>query len=139
VLATLDVSTLNPADDPVRTDQNAFGYIGDKPFGGACPMNLWVYEDMTNAASKWDLSQWAPASNVFCGGNSMTCTWQQMEAFFAASFPNHRVLNEVLVDDSGSFVPTDRGCAYVDLVSAGARTLTGHEDTSNSASGPNNC
>lgn len=124
---------------PGGPDQNAFGYIGDKPFGGVCLPNMWVYEDMTNTVPKWDLSQWAPASDAFCGGNSMTCTWQQMELFFTTMFPNHRVLNEVLIDDSGSFFAADKGCGYFDLVSAGARTLIRHDDASNSGSQPNNC
>ncbi|MGB2953090.1 MAG: hypothetical protein WBB74_06830 [Gaiellaceae bacterium] len=126
---------------PGGPDQNAFGYLGNMPFGGGCLMNQWVYEDMTNNAPKWDLSQYAPfGSGAFCtGGNPMTCTWAQMEAFLDTVFPNHRVLNEVLVDDSGSFFAPDRGCAYFDLLSAGARTLTRHDDTSGNGTGPNNC
>jgi hypothetical protein len=111
-------------------DGNAFGYVGDKPFGGGCVPNTWVYEDMTNGSQKWDLSQL---------GGSMTMSWDQMEAFLNTVYPNHRVVNFVLVDDSGSFVPTDKGCAYFDLVSAGPRTLTGHEDTSDGHTDPNNC
>jgi hypothetical protein len=132
-------STFNQV--PGGPDQNVFGYLGDKPFGGGCIPNAWVYEDMTNNVPKWDLSQYATyGSAAFCGGNSMTCTWQQMELFLDTVFPNHRVLNEVLVDDSGSFVPTDRGCAYFDLLSAGARTLTNWDDTSDSGNTTaNNC
>src|SRR5204863_9539667 len=70
---------------------NAFGHIGDKPFGGGCAMDMWVYEDMTNAVPKWDLSQFA-GSNVFCTlENSMTCTWQQVVTFFDTAHPNHHV------------------------------------------------
>lgn len=117
---------------PGGPDQNAFGYLGDKPFGGGCASGMWVYEDMTNTVPKWDLTQFAAP----CG---FTCTWQQVEAFLNTAFPNHRVLNEILVDDSHSFVPTNRGCAYFDVLSAGARTFTRHEDTSNSGDAPNNC
>ena len=124
-------------DGDGKFDGNAFGHLGDKPFGGGCPTNLWVYEDMTNTVKKWDLSQF-PGSAIFCGGNAMICSWQDMENFFA-TFPNHTVLNEVLVDDAGSFAPTSQGCGYFDLVSAGARTLTGHEDTSDGGKQPNGC
>jgi hypothetical protein len=121
-------------------DGNAFGHLGDKPFGGGCLPDVWVYEDMTNTIKKWDLSQFAgTGSAAFCGGNAMICSWQEMESFFDTMHPNHRVLNEVLVDDAGSFAPTSRGCAYFDLVSAGARTLTGHEDTGDGGNQPNNC
>lgn len=117
---------------PGGPDQNAFGYLGDKPFGGACPAGIWVYEDMTNTVPKWDLTQFAAP----CG---FTCTWQQMETFLNTAFPNHRVLNEILVDDSHGFVATNQGCAYFDLLSAGARTFIRHDDTSNSGDAPNNC
>lgn len=115
---------------PGGPDQNAFGYLGDKPFGGGCLANQWIFEDMTNAVPKWDLSQF---------GGPMTTPWDAMETFFNTAFPNHQVLNVVLVDDSGSFVATDRGCAYFDLVSAGSRTLTRHADAGGDGKEPNNC
>jgi hypothetical protein len=115
---------------PLGPDQNAFGYLGDKPFGGGCAAGMWVYEDMTNAAAKWDLSQF---------GGSMTTPWDVMEIFINMLHPNHRVLNEVLVDDSHGFFALDQGCAYFDLVSAGARTLTGHDDTNDNPTAANTC
>jgi hypothetical protein len=123
-----------------RPEGNAFGYVGDKPFGGGCPMNVWTYEDMTDTVPKWDLSQFAAfGSGAFCtGANPFTCTWQQVEAFFS-SFPTHQVENEVLVDDSQSFFAADSGCAYFDLVSAGARTYVRHDDANDSGDLPNAC
>jgi len=118
-------------------DQNAFGYLGDKAFGGGCPMDMWMHEDMTDSAPKWDLSQWVATGRV--PACDMTCTWQQVVAYFQTNWPNHRVLNAVLVDDSGSFFPLDRGCAFFDLVNTGARTYTNHEDASSSGTAPNNC
>ena len=118
-------------DGDGKSDGNAFGYVGDKPFGGTCVTGQWTYEDMTNSTPKWDLTQLGAP----CG---FVCTWQQMETFLSA-FPNHRVLNEVLVDDSQSFFPADTGCAYFDVVSAGARTLTRHDDTGGNGSLPNHC
>jgi hypothetical protein len=126
---------------PGGPDQNAFGYIGNMPFGGGCLMNQWVFEDMTNSVPKWDLSQYAATgSGAFCTGlNAFTCTWQQVVTFLNTRFPNHRVLNAVLVDDSGSFFAEDRGCGYFDLVSTGGRTLTSHADTGDGGTQPNGC
>jgi len=120
---------------PGGPDQNAFGYLGDKAFGGGCVPQMWIHEDMTDAAPKWDLSQWQtpPAA---CG---MTCTWDEVVTYFQTFWPQHRVLNAVLVDDSAGFFVTGRGCAYFDLVTTGPRTLTNHQDTSGSGSQPNNC
>jgi hypothetical protein len=85
---------------PGGPDQNAFGYIGDMPFGGGCAAGMWVYEDMTNAVPKWDLSQF---------GGGMTTSWDAMEVFINTLHPNHRVLNAVLVDDSAGFFAPGRG------------------------------
>ncbi len=119
---------------------NAFGHLGDKPFGGGCAMNIWVYEDMTNIIQKWDLSKF-PGSGAFCvGNNAMICSWNEMENFFNTMHPNHQVLNAVLVDDATSFAPTSRGCAYFDLLSAGSRTLIDHREVSGGdGDQPNNC
>jgi hypothetical protein len=125
---------------PGGPDQNVFGYLGDKPFGGGCLAGQWIHEDMTNAIPKWDLSQYTAAgAAAFCGGNAMTCTWSQVVLFLQTVFPNHRVLNANLVDDAGSFFVADRGCAYFDLVTTGARTLNDHTDTSGGGKAPNNC
>jgi hypothetical protein len=128
------------ADGDGKFDGNAFGHLGDKPFGGGCAMNQWVFEDMTNTVQKWDLSQF-PGSGAFCPPffNAMICSWQDMENFFDTAHPNHQVLNIVLVDDAASFAPTSQGCAFFDLVSAGARTLTSHSDTGGDGKDPNNC
>jgi len=117
---------------PFGPDQNAFGYLGDKPFGGGCLPDQWFFEDMTNNVPKWDLSQFHAPCN-------QTCMWAEVVAFFNTTFPNHRVLNAVLVDDSGSFFLAGRGCAYFDLVSTGRLTLTGHEETSGGGQQPNGC
>jgi hypothetical protein len=111
-------------------DQNAFGYLGDAAFGGGCLPNQWVFEDMTDSAPKWDLSQF---------GGGMTNSWDSMETFLNTTFPNHRVRSATLVDDSASFFVAGQGCAYFDLVSTGPRTLTGNEDTSDGGKETNNC
>jgi len=118
-----------------KFDHNAFGYTGDKPFGGGCLMNQWVYEDMTDNAPKWDLSKFTPLPTC-----DMTCTWAQMVTYFNTTYPNHEVLDAVLVDDGvASGFAAGAGCAYFDLVSSGPLTLTDHSDTTGDGSGPNNC
>jgi len=123
---------------PGGPDQNAFGYLGDKPFGGECAMGMWVHEDMTDNVPKWDLSQWAPASAAFCV-NPFTCTWPQVVAFFQTVFPNHRVLNAALIDDSAGFFVLGRGCVSFDLVNTGARTYTNRQDATGNGSAANTC
>ena len=116
---------------------NAFGHIGDKPFGGGCAMDIWVYEDMTNSVPKWDLSQFA-GSGPFCtASNPMLCTWQQVVAFFDTVHPNHQVLSGGVFDDSCSvslsftppFAPLSCGKAFYDLFTVENRTLENRQDT----------
>lgn len=113
-------------------DQNAFGYIGDKPFGGGCLMDIWIFEDMTNDVGKWDLTQFAAP----CG---FLCSWDLIETFLNTFHSNHRVLNANLVGDSASFFAGGQGCGYFDFVSTGKRTLTDHTDTTHGGKEPNNC
>ena len=123
-------------DGDNKFDHNAFGYLGDKPFGGGCLMGQWVFEDMTDTAAKWDLSQFnATVPPPPC---NMTCTWQQVVAYFSA-FPNHQVLNIVLVDDSQSFFAPDAGCAFFDILTGGTRTLSNRNDVAGNGSAPDNC
>ena len=68
---------------------------------------------------QWDLSQF---------GQGYGNTWAQVVAYFDTTYPNHRVLEGFLDDDSSSFFAGDAGCAYYDLVSVGARTYTNHTD-----------
>jgi hypothetical protein len=117
-------------DGDKKFDGNAFGYLGDKPFGGTCTTGAWTYEDMTDAAMKWDISQL---------GGGMTNSWDQMETYLNTTYPNHRVLDYVLVDDSQGFFVADAGCAYFDLVTSGPKALTDHSDTSDGGKKPNSC
>lgn len=119
-------------DGDGKANGNAFGYVGDQAFGGGCPSGSWVYEDMTNDAPKWDLSQF---------GGGMTNTWDQVETFFAA-FPDHQVRRIWIIDDAQSFSEDVKGCAYIDLTSGGARTITDWDDTryhQRMSDEPNNC
>jgi hypothetical protein len=108
------------------TDSNAFGYLGNQAFGGGCPPGEWVYEDMTNSAPKWDLSQL---------GGAMTMTWDQVEVFLNTVYPNHKIIGCKFVDDSGSFAPTTIGIAYYDNIQCYDRILEDHLDVSRGSPG----
>jgi len=111
-----DGSTPNP--------RNAFGYLGDKAFGGDCAMDEWVYEDMTNSAPKWDISQL---------GGGQAVTWSAVETFVITMFPNHKIRGAAFVDDSGSFAPTAIGTVYIDQLQLYNRTWG---NTSDGSAGP---
>src|SRR5207248_6671817 len=74
-------------DGDGKFDGNAFGYLGDKPFGGTCLPGVWLFEDMTNAVPKWDISQL---------GGPQTINWAGMVTFIQTLYPNHEVVNGVL-------------------------------------------
>ena len=119
----LTISPSGKNNDPKAG--NAFGYLGDVAFGGNCAANTWVYEDMTDAAPKWDLSQFhgltpAPSCN-------MTCTWAQVVTYFS-NFPGHKVLQFAVADDSCSFAVAACGTAYYDHVQAGDDSLESRPD-----------
>ena len=112
-----------------KFDHNAFGYVGHGGFGSGCVTGAWDYVDLTdNVPARWDLTQFGLGYH----------SWPTAVAALTAAYPNHRVLNAILVDDSG-WDPAAAGCAYYDLFTAGARTLTGHEDTSDGGTYPNPC
>ncbi|HYG81592.1 MAG TPA: hypothetical protein VD861_14450 [Pyrinomonadaceae bacterium] len=71
-------------------DFNAFGYVGHLPFGGGCVTGAWDFNDMTDNVGRWDLSQ---------GGGGMTLTWDAMELFLAAAYPNYQILSGSVVED----------------------------------------
>jgi len=100
---------------------NAFGYVGNAPFGAACiPDGNWHFQDMTDMVGRWDLSQF---------GGPMTDTWAQVVVFFNTMFPNHVVLSGGVYDDSCSFDVLSCGQAYYDLVTVENRTLENRQDT----------
>lgn len=102
---------------------NIFGYVGDQPFGGNCPMGQWVYEDMTNATPKWELSQFLNAQgNPFTPGQMFS--FQQVIDYFEELDPDHRVVGCSLVDDAGF-----EGTAYFDQVQCWDSTMQNHADT----------
>jgi len=110
---------INPGDGtPAR---NAFGYVGNAPFGAGCISDgNWHFQDMTDMVGRWDLSQF---------GGPMTDTWAQVVVFFNSIFPNHVVLSGGVYDDSASFSPLAAGMAFYDLVTVENRTLENRQDT----------
>ncbi len=94
-------------------DYNAFGYVGNAPFGAGCLSNVWDFNDMTDNVGRWDLSQ---------GGGGQTLTWDAMELFLAATNPNYQILRGTLVEDGYL------GKSYYDLITIGDCTFDGHED-----------
>jgi hypothetical protein len=110
---------INPGDGtPAR---NAFGYVGNAPFGAGCLSDgNWHFQDMTDAVGRWDLSQF---------GGPMTDTWAQVVLFFNTLYPNHVVISGGLYDDSASFSPLAAGQAYYDLLTVENRTLENRQDT----------
>jgi hypothetical protein len=118
---------IDPGDG--TSPRNAFGYVGNAPFGTACISDgNWHFQNMTDMVGRWDLSQF---------GGPMTDTWTQVVAFFNTMFPNHVVLSGGVYDDSCSvsqsfvppFAPLSCGQAYYDLVTVENRTLENRQDT----------
>lgn len=112
---------------------NAFGYVGNAPFGAGCNSdNRWHFQDMTDDVMRWDLSQFTPTP--LC---DMTCTWAQVVLYFDTTFSNHVVLSGGVYDDSCSvslsfsppFAPLSCGQAYYDLLTVENRTLENRQDT----------
>lgn len=110
---------IDPGDG--TSPRNAFGYVGNLPFGGGCISDgNWHFQDMTDTVGRWDLSQF---------GGPMTDPWQAVVAFFNTQYPNHKVLSGGVYDDSCSFAPLGCGKAYYDLVTVENRTLENRQDT----------
>ena len=96
------------------------------PFVG-CPMNEWVYENLTDNGPRWEVTPGGaagPTIPVF-----PFSMWDTLETAVTTLFPDHRVFAGFLVDDSCSFHPPACGKAYYDLVTIENRTLENDQDT----------
>ena len=108
--------------------RNAWGYFGNKAWGGDCAQGKWVTEDLANpvtTGATWDLSSF---------GGPMTNTWPQVVDFFAA-FPNHEVQACGVFDDSGWAAPA-AGTVYLDNIQCHDRVLEDHQDVSPGTNAP---
>jgi len=110
---------IDPSDG--TSPRNAFGYVGNAPFGVGCVSDgNWHFQDMTDSVGRWDLSQF---------GGPMTDPWSAVVLFFNTMYPNHKVLSGGVYDDSCSFAVLACGTAYYDLLTVENRTLENRQDT----------
>jgi hypothetical protein len=122
-----------------RFDVVADGHVGNPPTApGSCPMNRWTFEDLTDELPRWDVRAMPGATQPPGTTPNVYVPWEVVEAAISA-LPTNTVLFAKLVDDAGTFLPTSQGCAYFDVVSLGARTLTDHSDTAGNGTVRNNC
>ena len=109
--------------------RNAWGYFGNKAFGGDCPSDMWVYEDLANPANPakmWDLSSL---------GGGMTMSWAEVVAFVNTQYPNHKLRACGVFDDSG-WAAGGVGTVYLDNVQCHDRVLEDHLDVSPGTNDP---
>jgi len=107
---------------------NAFGHAGPFPSFTGCPDDTWLFEDLTDTAMRWDLTQFndeltaisQPSVGTLCG--SFVCTWGQVLTVFG-NFPNHRVLTGALVDDTFPGSGRGVGFGFYDNIEIGGRKL----------------
>lgn len=95
------------------------------PFAG-CPMNTWVYENLTDNGPRWEVT---PGGAVMGIPVFPFSTWDVLEAAVTAQFLNHKVLAGFIVDDSCSFFLAACGEANFDLLTIENRTLENDQDT----------
>jgi hypothetical protein len=109
--------------DQASGDFAAHGH--PNPFTG-CPMNEWVYENLTDPGPRWEVTPGGSVPDIPVFPFS---SWDALEAAVTTAFPNHRVISGALVDDSCSFFAASCGQAYYDLVTVENRTLENDQDT----------
>jgi hypothetical protein len=113
-----------------QSDGNAHGNFGPAPFGGGCPpQGVWDYQDLTDTAPRWDVTQLTgPGEIVLPGGqNPFLVPWDLLEQL-VSGFADHRVCTGALVDDSG-WSPGAEGVAFYDIISLGRGTWEDRDDT----------
>jgi hypothetical protein len=113
------------------SDGNAFGNFGPGPFGTGCVSNIWDYQDLTDLAPRWDVTQLTGLGEIptpLPGNvNPFLVPWDLLETLVSA-FPNHLVCTGQLTDDTFG-IPGMSGIAYYDLISIGNETWNDHDDT----------
>jgi hypothetical protein len=115
-----------------QSNGNAFGNFGPGPFGTGCPPGgIWHFEDLTDLAPRWDVTQLIGPGEIPLPGNvnPFLVPWPLLEMLIA-NFPNHLVCTGALVDDT--FLPPGpnmmSGIAYYDLLSLGRATWVDRSD-----------
>jgi hypothetical protein len=113
-----------------QTNGNAHGNYGPGPFGTGCPPpGVWHYEDLTDMAPRWDVTQLIGPGELALppGQNPFLVPWDLLETL-VSGFANHNVCTGGLHDDSGWFPPAE-GIAFYDVISIGDETWTERDDT----------
>ena len=108
-------------------DFSANGHVNPAFNYTACPMNKWVYEDLTD-----DLPRWEATGLAVPGLPSYPyAPWKTFVTAVTAAFPNHRVFAGFLLDGESctSAVAVNCGKAYYDLLTLENRTLEIWQDT----------
>lgn len=89
------------------------------PSGGGPAIStlLWRFEDLTDENLRWEITGGALPAGFpgFPGPN-----WDAVEAVISAAFPNHRVMEALLLED---FNPAGPGTVYFDLITVHDLTL----------------
>jgi hypothetical protein len=119
-------------DGDGQSNGNAHGNFGPGPFGTGCPPALvWHYEDLTDVAPRWDVTQLLGAGEIdpldLGAVNPFLVPWPLLESL-VGTFPHHMVCTVALVDDTFG-APGMSGIAYYDLFSAGRDTWVDRDDT----------
>jgi hypothetical protein len=113
------------------SDGNAHGNFGPGPFGTGCVSNAWQYQDLTDQAPRWDVTQLTGVGEIplpLPGNvNPFLVPWDLLETL-VSSFPLHRVCTGQLTDDTFG-IPGMSGIAYYDLISIGDATWNDRNDT----------
>lgn len=113
------------------SDGNAMGNFGPGPFGTGCVSNTWQYQDLTDGAPRWDVTQLLGAGEIppaLLGNvNPFLVPWDLLETL-VSGFPRHVVCTGQLTDDTFG-IPGMSGIAYFDLISIGNATWNDRHDT----------
>lgn len=120
------VSLLIDCDGDGDSDFTAHGHV-NPPAYAACPMDKWVYNDLTDDLPRWEITPGnaVPGIPVF-----PFVAWETLEgAVSAFCGPEHRIRAGFLVEDSCEFSPSTCGKGYFDLLTIENRTLENDQDT----------
>src|SRR5918992_1054544 len=80
------------------------GHVGFPPtVPGSCPMNQWLYQDLTDNLPRWDVRALTAGSQPTGTFPNVYIPWDTVEAAVTSSFPNHSVHLLRLVEDAHQF------------------------------------
>jgi len=86
--------------------------------GGASPSTLlWRFEDFTDEGNRWEVT---PGNAIIGLPAFPYATWDLVEQAISTAFPNHRILEALVLED---YIITPPGTAYYDLITVFDLTL----------------